>query len=299
MAAPDGDGKPPRTTTAQSRELGMELRTARKRAGMRGSTVAEELGWSTAKLSKLEKGWRGTSPWEIGTLLGKCGTDKATRDRIMRLAHEPNIGCFVRPHDGGLADDLLSLSLHERTALTITCYEPMVIPGLLQVEKYTRALLADTSGSADALDTFVRTRAVRQAALRGDRAPTSTFYIHETALHVTVGNPATMHDQLARLTFLSDSERLTLRVIPMSAGGSADLLRPSTLLTFGRGMRSLVVSETDAATVFADEEQAVKAHQRKHAALSTLALNVERSRALLTDWADTYARTNGGIPVRP
>ena len=247
---------------------------------MRSATVAEELGWSSAKLSKLEKGWRGTHPWEIGTLLGKCGTDKVTRDRIMRLAHESSTGYLVRQHDGGLADDLLSLSLHERLALTITCYEPMVIPGLLQTEEYTRALLADAD--ADVLNALVRTRAERQAVVWDHRAPTSTFYIHEAALRITIGSPATMHDQLMRLTFASASEQLTLRVIPTSAGGNAALLHPSTLLTFGTGMKPLVVSETDAATVFADDEQAVKAHQRKHAALSTLALSVERSRALLT-----------------
>jgi hypothetical protein len=264
---------------------------------MRSTTVAEELGWSTAKLSKLEKGWRGTQPWEIGTLLGKCGADKATRDRIMRLAHEPNTGCFVRPHGDGLADDLLSLSLHESTALTITCYEPMVIPSLLQAEEYTRALLTDAD--ADVLNAFLRTRAERQAAVWDHRAPTSTFYIHETALRTTVGSPATMHDQLTRLMSASASEGLALRVVPTSAGGNAALLHQSTLLTFGKGMRPLVISETDAATVFADDEQTVQAHQRKHAALSTLALNVERSRTLLAHWTGIYASIKGSILACP
>ncbi|WP_158854644.1 helix-turn-helix domain-containing protein [Saccharothrix deserti] len=57
-----------RLSTAHSRELGEELRRVRHRARMSSGVVAKDLGWSLGKLSKLETGSRGTSPWEIGTL---------------------------------------------------------------------------------------------------------------------------------------------------------------------------------------------------------------------------------------
>ncbi|KOX30442.1 hypothetical protein ADK67_09820, partial [Saccharothrix sp. NRRL B-16348] len=69
----------PRMTTARSRELGEELRRIRHRARKSSADTAAALGWSLGKLSKLETGSRGTSPWEIGVLTGRLGADKPTR----------------------------------------------------------------------------------------------------------------------------------------------------------------------------------------------------------------------------
>ncbi|WP_143193129.1 helix-turn-helix domain-containing protein, partial [Saccharothrix sp. CB00851] len=80
------DKQPVRLSSARSRELGEELRRVRRRARMSSGLLAEALGWSLGKLSKLETGSRGTSGWEIGTLLGRCGADKTTRERIMAVA---------------------------------------------------------------------------------------------------------------------------------------------------------------------------------------------------------------------
>ncbi|WP_442974121.1 helix-turn-helix domain-containing protein [Saccharothrix sp. NRRL B-16348] len=68
-------------TTARSRELGEELRRIRHRARQSSADTAAALGWSLGKLSKLETGSRGTSPWEIGVLTGRLGADKPTRGR--------------------------------------------------------------------------------------------------------------------------------------------------------------------------------------------------------------------------
>src|SRR3954463_3511867 len=95
-----------RPATARTRELGHELRLARRRANLTATAVAEELGWSQGKLSKLEHGWRSTSDWDYGTLLGKLGADSQTRQRIHRIAAEPDIGHFIRVHNGLLSDNL-------------------------------------------------------------------------------------------------------------------------------------------------------------------------------------------------
>ncbi|MFC6091753.1 helix-turn-helix domain-containing protein [Saccharothrix lopnurensis] len=94
-----------RLSTARSRELGEELRRIRREANLSSGWVSEVLGWSLGKSSKLETGSRGTSVWEIGTLVGRCGADKATRDRILALVAEPDTGSFLRPHHTG-PDDL-------------------------------------------------------------------------------------------------------------------------------------------------------------------------------------------------
>jgi hypothetical protein len=282
------DDKPPaRFTTAQSRELGQELRQARKRGGLRGTAFCEELEWSTAKLSKLEKGWRGTSDWEIGTFLGKSGADKATRERVMRLAQEPDIGYFVRRHAGITSDGLLCLVMHQRSALTLTSYDTMVIPGLLQSVAYARALL-ETTGAFDFVDDVMRGRLDRQEHLRAQENARSTFYLHEAALRLVVGGSRTMHDQMMRLAFMCEWPHVTVRVVPFSAPGHPALRYPSALMTFTRNAKPVAYAESDLTTVFLEEEKALAFYREKLSVLDGLALSAEESHEVFTHWANVY-----------
>jgi uncharacterized protein DUF5753/helix-turn-helix protein len=289
------DEKPPaRFTTAQSRELGEELRQARRRGGLRGTTFCEELEWSTAKLSKLEKGWRGTSDWEIGTFLGKTGADKATRERVMRLAQEPDIGYFVRRHAGITSDGLLSVVMHQRSALTITSYDTMVVPGLLQSTAYARALLETTSPCApDDVDELLRARVERQELLRADEKSRWTFFVHEAALRLTVGDDRVMHDQMLRLAFMGDWPHTTVRVVPFSAQGHPALRYPSVLMTFNRNAKPVAYAESDLTTVFLEEERAIAFYEEKRSVLEALALSAEESHEVFTHWANLYEHAEG------
>jgi hypothetical protein len=248
---------------------------------MSSAFVSEALGWSLRKVSKLEAGSRGTSVCEIGTLLGRCGADKATRQRIMAIASEPDTGSFVRLHDGS-PDSLLALSLHEQTALTVAAYEPLTIPGLAQTEEYTRA-----SGGDEAV---VEARMARQEVLRRPGGPETVLYLHEAALRLVVGGREVMRDQLLRLTLMCGWERMNLRLVPFSAVADAVLREPGGLLTFPAPVRPVAYTETAAATVFHDDPRAVAAYEAKMRRLGRLALSVEQSRVVFARWADAYDR---------
>ncbi|HWO61480.1 MAG TPA: helix-turn-helix transcriptional regulator [Umezawaea sp.] len=280
-----------RPTTARSRELGQELHLARKRANLTATSVAEELGWSPGKLSKMENGWRGTDSWDYGTLLGKLGADRQTRERIRRIASEQDIGHFIRAHEGKLSDNLLCLMIHERAALTMHKYEPMLIPGLLQTEGYIRAVFAQHAPlSKEEMDYFVSSRMGRQQILIGSRAPDATFYIHETALQTVIGGREVMHDQMMSLAFMCEWKRLRPRVIPLAAPGHPALLHAYNLMTFREPIRPVAYSETDVATVFAEDERSIQVYQRKGEVLAALALDAGQSRSVFARWADAYDR---------
>ncbi|MFT7841813.1 helix-turn-helix transcriptional regulator [Saccharothrix sp. BKS2] len=270
-----------RSSTARSRELGEELRRVRHRARMSSGFVSEALGWSLGKLSKLETSSRGTSAWEIGTLLGRCGADKATRERVMAIAQESDIGSFLRLHDGS-PDSLLALSLHEQMALTVAAYEPLIIPGLAQTEDYARALGGD--------EVVVEARLARQEVLRRPGGPETVLYLHEAALRLVVGGRKVMRDQMLRLTLMCGWERMSPRVVPFSAVVGAELRGSAGLLTFPVPVRPVACAETDTATVFHDDPQVVAACEAKMRRLGELALSVERSRAVFARWADVYDR---------
>lgn len=264
-----------RQGSARGRELGEELRRVRRRAGLTGVALARELEWSSAKVSKLEKGWRGTGEGDIGAFLGRCGADKVTRRRVLGMAVEPDLGWFVRPHRERPADELTCLAVHERSAVTVTCYEPFVVPSLLQTDEYARAL---TDGDPE--PRLRRQRDLGQAVC--------VFYVHEAAFCLPVGDAAVMHGQMVRLAFAADST--VLRVIPVSAGNHRALRHPATVLTFDKDVTALAFAEIDAATVFLDDDRAVKAYQDKHAVLDGLALDTGRSHETLIRWAEVYAR---------
>jgi hypothetical protein len=276
-----------RLSTARSRELGEELRRVRHQARMSSGFVAEALGWSLGKLSKLETGTRGTSAWEIGTLLGRCGADKATRDRIMAIAGEPDTGNFLRPHEPW-PDTITAVSVHEHAATTLTTYEPLVIPSLAQTEDYAYALTED-QGLVDA-------RMARQETLRRPGGPEAVIYIHEAALRVVVGDSKIMRDQLLRLTLMCGWARISPRIIPMSASTSTVLRHSATLLTFASPHKPLAYAETEASTVFHDDPVAVTAYEAKMRQLEDLVLTPAQSRDVFARWADAYDREHRSAP---
>ncbi|WP_158853836.1 helix-turn-helix domain-containing protein [Saccharothrix deserti] len=232
-------------STARSRELGEEIRQVWQRAGIPVARLTKSLGWSPGKLSKIQTGTRGTSLVDIATLLGYCGADRETRDRIMSMAAETdrNAGSFVRVHDG-CPDTLLVLTLHEQWARTVTVYEPLAVPSLAQTEEYAYAL----TGSK----TTARARTARQHHLRRPGGPNIVVYVHEAAFHQIVGSPKVMHDQLLRLTLMCNWIGTSPRVIPTSAQSHSALQHPAAVLTFADPLDPLAYTEIDGATVFHD-----------------------------------------------
>jgi len=273
-----------RPTSAHSREFGEELRRIRKRVGLKGLVVEQKLEWTMGKLSKMEAGVQGAGDGELGALLGTYGVDRATRTRITRLSREQDRSCFVRAHHGEPPDALLCLRMHEACALTITCFEPLVIPPLAQTAPYAQALSASQ----------VQARMDRQDVLRGSSSPDTVFYVHEAALHLVVGDAATMHDQCLRLASLCDWTRITPRVVPLSAGAHTALRHASTYLTFAEPLKPLAYAETDNATVFIDEAKAIEEQRQKFALLDQLALDIEQSRKMFEHWAGVYDPSDPG-----
>jgi len=284
-------GEHSRPTTARTRELGWELLLARKRANLTGTKVAEELGWSAGKLSKLERGWRSTSDWDYGTLLGKLGADPQTRERIHRIASEQDTGYFIRTFEGRLPDSLLCLSIHEGAAVTIADYESIVVPGMLQTEQYAKVMInPDGELSAEEENLLVGARLARQAVLSGRNSPEAVYYIHEAALHTMVSDNQVMHDQMLRLAFMCDWTRLTPRVIPLGTRGHAALHSPFKLMTFPKHTAPIAYTEAPTATTFVEEPQAIDVYRSLEARLASVALDGPQSKAVFMRWADEYDR---------
>jgi Domain of unknown function (DUF5753)/Helix-turn-helix domain len=112
----------------------------------------------------------------------------------------------------------------ERKAVTLRMWEPMLVPGLLQVQEYARAILASwRQDGADAVEGKVAARLDRQAILHAEQPPTLWVLLDESVLGRRVGTAAVMTAQLEHLAQVAGQPNVTVQVVPEAASAYAGL----------------------------------------------------------------------------
>jgi hypothetical protein len=109
----------------------------------------------------------------------------------------------------------------EGKAYTIRIWQPLIMPGLVQTERYARALYTAMSMPGDQITEQLGLRMGRQAILSRPNPPNVTIVLWEPVLHHMIGSPEIMSEQLSRLAELSRS--ITIQVVPSETGGNAGL----------------------------------------------------------------------------
>src|SRR5437016_1417090 len=126
--------------------LGGELRRIREQAELSGSEVARAIGWSQSKVSRVETGRFGASLAEVATLLDFYGVPEEVRAELLAQTarHEGLQGAWV-VRAGGTRRRQAELGTIEGRASRVRQYQATAVPGLLQTERYARAI-ADAMG---------------------------------------------------------------------------------------------------------------------------------------------------------
>jgi hypothetical protein len=115
----------------------------------------------------------------------------------------------------------------EQRARFIRIFQAQVIPGLLQIEDYARALIK--GAPTPDLDLRLARRMERQKILIAEPAPELGVILSQNALEWPIGSANTMQAQLAAL--LEASERYSVRVVPREAGAYLGLDGSFTLMS--------------------------------------------------------------------
>jgi hypothetical protein len=259
--------------------------------------MARRLGWSTTQVSRVETGARYISPADVAIYLASCGVPRDEMDPILELAGEARADHRLRSHGEKLPDELTTVIFHETTAAEIDSFELAVVPGLLQTEDYTRALLRESGIYAgESIEFRVRARMDRQGLLRRPEPPYCVFLIHENALHTPIGNSRIMHEQLLQLVFLAAWQRCSIRIVPVSAGGRGMVYAPFRLLKYS-DHDPVAEIEQDAVTLFLDGEAHIKRYLQMLDRLGRAAFDEEESRRVLVDLASEFDRAEDGPDV--
>lgn len=216
--------------TLRRRELGAELRRLRKVRDWTTKDVAEKLGCSISKISRIETGDRGVSGPDLSALLALFELDAEQADHLTQIARtgkrrNENRSALTLRTDFISIEDQSFLDL-ERDAVRIREYNSMVVPGLLQTEAYMRATMrgATPDVSEESIESSMRLRLGRQQILASGAAhPDYEVILDEAALWRRVGGGAVMDRQLHALLDAVESGTVVLRVIPFSTGSHPGL----------------------------------------------------------------------------
>jgi len=209
-----------------------ELKRLRTSAGITQETLAEAVGYSPSTVAAIETS-RMIPSEDFARFADQALHADGILTRLQPLVERLSVRPWFR--------DRVKV---ERSATDIKTYESYLIPGLLQTERYTRAVaLADRPAlSGDEIERAVALRRTRQEILEPrdlpvdvEQTPRLWAIIDESALHRVVGDAEVMREQMAHLVGMSRRQAITIQVIPLSQGPTCAYGRGFTILAMGAG----------------------------------------------------------------
>jgi transcriptional regulator with XRE-family HTH domain len=245
----------------QRRRLAADLRHLRLAAGLSGEQLAERLGVTQSKVSKIETGRTSVTAEDADAWAQAVGADAAVRAELVQRAEAvrtESLSWRVTLREGVSRRQEWTGTLEASSGL-IRVYQPTIIPGLLQTAEYTRRLLplADITGQKDHAQA-VNARLQRQAVLH-DEGKRFEFLITEAALHWRPGPPSVLVAQLHHIATLLSLSNVMIGVIPLDAEASA-LCFHAFHLYAEREEGSVVTLETLTSEVVVSDPQDIKVY---------------------------------------
>ncbi|MEU3307525.1 Scr1 family TA system antitoxin-like transcriptional regulator [Nocardiopsis sp. NPDC006832] len=186
--------------------------------------------------------------------------------------------------EGGTSAYFREVAGSEQTALEIREFALGLVPGLLQVEGYIRAigLLARPQADPGSIEKNVVARRQRQELLVRKHPPALTVLLDESVLLRRFQDPNVMEAQVDHLISQSRKPRLRIQVVPLRAEGHAGLCGAFTLMEVPDSGTFAYVESQETGFVLRQPE-VVASYERTFAELMSAALPVPESRAKLEE----------------
>ncbi|MFE0470372.1 helix-turn-helix domain-containing protein [Streptomyces sp. NPDC058947] len=218
--------------------VGVQLAGFREDAGLAQDQAARAVGFSAAKLSRIEsgKGRRPPTENDVRALLQLYGTDDYEASVLLKLLQRAGEPGWWQRYDKRLMpewfDRLVGL---QEAAATIRTFEIQYVPGLLQTPAYTRAVVERGLPNAPAgeVERRVELRMHRARLLTRAEAPQLWAIIGESVLLRVLGSTDIMREQLAHLVKMAERSNVTLQIVPLSVTNASAPAIPVTYLRFG------------------------------------------------------------------
>ncbi|HWO68392.1 MAG TPA: DUF5753 domain-containing protein, partial [Umezawaea sp.] len=168
----------------------------------------------------------------------------------------------------------------------------LIIPGLLQVGSYTRAIMRAANIADGEIETRVAIRMGRKEILDRRNPTRFTAIVGEGALRQMIGGREVMVEQLEHLISTGGRSNVNLHVVTTDTDWHSGLYGPFTLLTMDGG-KSVVHLENARSAVFVPENEDVAAYQDAVLELLGVALSPEQSTEFIRSEAERIAKIDG------
>ncbi|MFI9009797.1 helix-turn-helix domain-containing protein [Actinosynnema sp. NPDC053489] len=267
--------------TLRKRRLVGELRRLREAADLTIEDVAARLECSASKISRIETGRVGVTPRDVRDMLAAYGADRGTLDELVQLARDARRRAWWDEFGDVAPGRYVGF---EADAERVRTYQGLTVPGLLQSEAYTRALIRAVLPHAGPteVDRRVELRQARQALLVEDDPLRLHAVVDEAALRRLVGGPEVMADQLRRLDEAGRRPNITLQVVSFEAGAHAAMDGPFVILSFPEQTDPAVVYlESPRGDVYLEQPPDVARYSDMFARLGAESLDPDASSALI------------------
>jgi transcriptional regulator with XRE-family HTH domain len=222
------------SATARRMMLGARLRRLREERGISRAEAGYTIRASESKMSRLELGKVSFKERDVADLLMFYGiTDPKERDAVLSMVREANRPGWWRSYEDVLPDWFQDYIGLEQAADRIRTYETHFVPGLLQTDDYSRAVISTAlpRPSSSEVERATALRAARKQLLTRPKAPHVWAVVEESALRRPIGDPHVRRGQLQHLLKLMDQPHITVQVLPVArhvhaaSGGAFTMLR--------------------------------------------------------------------------
>ncbi|WP_371667630.1 helix-turn-helix domain-containing protein [Streptomyces sp. NBC_00289] len=218
--------------------VGVQLAGFREDAGFAQDQAARTLGFSAAKLSRIEsgKGRRPPAETDVRALLELYGTEDYEASVLLKLLQRAGEPGWWQRYDKRLMpewfDRLVGL---QEAAAAIRTFEIQYVPGLLQTPAYTEAVVQRGLPSAPASEVRrrVELRTRRAQLLHRADAPQLWAVIDESVLLRVLGSREVMREQLEHLVMMAERSHVTVQIVPLDVTNASAPAIPVTYLRFG------------------------------------------------------------------
>jgi hypothetical protein len=177
--------------------------------------AASILGWSRAKLVKIERAQAVPTVADVEAILNAYSGEDGLKLALLQLAKDVRKRGWWTAYGDVLSESFAQL---EDAASAIRSWQLEIVPGLLQTEDYARALIRAVTGNEEEVDRRLEARLMRQTVLSRQGAPTMHVLLHESVLRTPIGGRDVIRSQLAALRTAGRRHNVSVRVLPNSVG---------------------------------------------------------------------------------
>ncbi|AGJ58491.1 helix-turn-helix domain-containing protein [[Kitasatospora] papulosa] len=246
--------------------FGRQLKLLRVRAGLDRVEFGKRVGYAAQSVASFEQGRRIPQPEFIDKadrVLDAGGLLVALKEELARSQYP----AFFR--------DAARL---EAEALELFLYAVSAVPGLLQTEEYTRALLAMRRPllDEDIIEQRVLSRIARQQVLARWPAPLISFVIEEAVLRRPFGGKSVLRGVLEQILLVGRQRSVEIQVMPTVREDNAGLDGPFTLITRRSG-EQLAYLEVQGRSILLTDRDEVRSVAARYGIIRSQALTPQES----------------------